>query len=429
MKAPISLSVWTIGLLAGAMVRQCIAGEPDTAGPRADPAAAGRTTGRAEAESRPMLRDELLLKFLKYAHYAGRASIRTEQRVVMKSEQLAVEVRFECEQGDRDIYDAFFSTGDPVRAALRVFDEKGNYVGNALTAVPCAPPGRQRWLYVPAIPGRTTIGRAVRIETGDRTALAVIGKGDRALLARLGPGKYQLQFVLFWHFLDPPTDPDRGDYAPRPPSLNIPPSLDESEEICRTDVLQIEVLPVDFPADERPKQLPPFSAQLEVGDRFVRFDKPVRITTEVHNNTNEPANIIDPIRLQRSSFEAMKLLVFDDNDRLLGDLFWARLNAPTRDAARLTLPPGAIIGLTQDVYVYSGLAAAPPGPKGYKLQMAFLDRFVADDPYAGLPPPYTVPGGESNPQYIEAQKRWDRDHPGNEHFRSNAVKIVIGPSN
>ncbi len=180
--------------------------------------------------------------------------------------------------------------------------------------------------------------------------------------------------------------------------------------------------------DERPQDAVPCKAKLTVDNPAIEAGEEIQFAIVVSNQTEEPITLLNPLHSGLVRVETTRLLVFDGTGKCVGDLLESRKLAgsaisPTAAINWLTIPPDAMIGKKDHVRARVRLNALQAGT--YRLQMVFLDTFVSDHPYAGLPPPYTAPDRENDPRYADRWKKWQQDHPGKELFRSNAVEIKI----
>ncbi|SRR6266481_1713018 len=196
---------------------------------------------RAEAQSdakgdrpAPQLLPEARLGDPNSGDISGRSTIAAQSREVRVGEPLDVEVRFHCD-GFRSnfVYDPFFCSGESDRAAARVFDESGRYVGNALARVVDGAEDRERWRLVEH---KTVVGRTVRVPTAKHTVYEQNGTGGgmSSIIQTLGEGNYLAQFVLCGRFIDR-RDKDGVTRRQR--------VEDPTAEICCSNVLKISIYP------------------------------------------------------------------------------------------------------------------------------------------------------------------------------------------
>jgi hypothetical protein len=356
-----------------------------------------------------------------------------------KSEKsVTVDVQFHCDGGYAHVYDPFFILGDPKRAQLRVFDTQGKYVGNALRAAECDDLGRGRWVYIQV---QHVTGRRLTIEAGERTFLTPSSppaKPEDARIDQLGVGKYLLQFVMKGRYID---FREETDDEPRPRR-----GVDPDAEICYSNVLEVEVLPRTRrqfegaiarsgpPGEGLPDNSPhkaPFSAALAVENEAIKSGQDIEYSITLVNETDRSAPIMDLRRSFPMWAETTRLLALDSEGKALGDLlanrkmmgngsFIARTNW-------ITIPPGGIYGVKDRVHARISPLASDLPPATYGMQMAFLDRFASEHPYAKLPPPESLPDGERDQRYVERLRRWRADYPGKVLFRSNRVELEILP--
>jgi hypothetical protein len=182
------------------------------------------------ANPSPRLEAELAIA---YRTLSGRTSVAIRRQSLQAGDPLTLELEFRCDGGAADVYDSFLCMHDPNRASLRIFDATGHFVGNALAKITSNENAPGRWVRVQEA---TITGRVLQIETGELTVLSSETrdmKDDRTSLKVLGPGKYSAQLVLFGRFLDVRV---HGGESPV-----LRPGIDGSKEICRSNVLEIEV--------------------------------------------------------------------------------------------------------------------------------------------------------------------------------------------
>jgi hypothetical protein len=395
----------------------------------------------------PKLGTELRLENSSTGTLMGTAVVTVEQQWARAGEALKAEVQFRWEAGG-GIFDPFFSSGDPARASLRVFDASGRFVGNALHEVRCDVLLSELW--VAAQPG-TVMGRRICLPTGieaNYRGLESVPVEESVRPLHLGIGKYSLQLVLHGRFLDTHLD---GGLTPRSAQVN------HDKEICRSHPVEVEVLPRFSSEPVAPDQRcrsevnlvqqlrrlteaqdlrldqdkVPLVAKLEIDNPRVPPDQ-MTFTILVANVGETPLTVFNPLFGGLVQFKTADLLAFDRNGNQIGTL----LKTGPHDGSSmirtndwLKLPPGGIVGVRRKVLYYS-----PTGPieRGAYLQVVFYDTFLSESPFAGLSPASPFPKQFSNPlvpadaRISERWKQWHQDHPGKELFRSNSVKLIVG---
>ncbi len=386
--------------------------------------------GRQTKSTIPKLGRELRLGAPATGHFGGWASISADQHVVREGQPLTVESLFHCDSGSERVYDPFFCAGDGLRASLRVFDASEQFLGNVLSNVAFDVEPHQRWV------GHrewTIMGRAVRVDAAGVTSYAAgtgPTDGDRALIASLGEGKYVIQLVLFWRFIDPRNA--SNDAPELRPNARGYPEPTGHEEICRSNVLEIEVLPRGPTGqggqyNDAGTNGAPYKAKLTIENpRFPPERMKFRILT--YNTGAKPVTLFNPLLSGLNPIKTADLFLFDHRGDCVGSLFETGPQDGSSTIGQddwLTVPPGGIVGAKSKVWHYRPIDAAPLREAAYA-QMVFYDTSVSQSSYLGLRPanPFADPPIPPDPRLGERWKQWREEHPGKELFRSNVVDIV-----